>query len=140
MLRCFYGADYCDPRFAVLEKGTNSQSWTVSDRGGRRLVLRCALGNNGHAALEAMAAAAVAVVAAGVTTKTPLPTGDGDYTVLDDNGRPWQCWTWLDGHRPAGSATDAAALGQALRHFHRALSDWLSACPDTTRTGPSSSP
>lgn len=109
----------------ALVKGTNSQSWTITNQRGRRFVLRCALGNDGHEGLEAMAAAAIAVAAAGVETKTPVRARDGSYTACDDQNRPWQCWTWLGGHQPVGADGEAAVLGAELRRFHDALSDWL---------------
>lgn len=114
-----------DARLATISKGSNAQSWAVEPRSGRRLVLRCALGNDARGALEAMAAAAVAVAAAGLNTKTPLPGPDGSYAVLDGDERPWQCWTWLDGRHPSGSIAEARELGATLRRFHEILDEWL---------------
>lgn len=112
-------------RLALLAVGSNSQSWAVADRQGPRFVLRCALGNNAQHALEAMAGAASALHACGVTTKTPVDALAGGYTTLDSYGRPWQCWTWIKGRTPDGSRADPVLLGRALRHFHDVLGAWL---------------
>jgi Ser/Thr protein kinase RdoA (MazF antagonist) len=114
-----------EARLTTLSKGSNAQSWVVGPHGGRRLVLRCALGNDAEGALAAMAGAALAVAGAGLITKTPLPAADGSFAVRDRAGRAWQCWTWVDGHHPVGSLAEASLLGATLRRFHRALEEWL---------------
>jgi Ser/Thr protein kinase RdoA (MazF antagonist) len=114
-----------------LAKGSNAVSWTLVPTTGQTLVLRCALGNRSRGALDAMAEIARRVADSGITTKVPLAGPDEKYTVLDEAGRPWQCWTWLSGHRPRGSTHEAEAMGSVLRRFHTELSAWQA---DTSTT------